>query len=66
LLSVAEAQLKATGGTWWPADRVEFQKNFKFLQDRLGEHEFAEAWSSGQSMKLDAALTFVLEESIPG
>jgi predicted ATPase/Tfp pilus assembly protein PilF len=65
LLGVAEAQLTATGGTWWPADRVEFQRNVKFLQDRLGEDEFAEAWNSGQAMKLDAALAFVLERSNP-
>jgi predicted ATPase/Tfp pilus assembly protein PilF len=66
LLGVAEAQLTATGATWWPADRVEFQRNYEFLQERLGEDEFAEAWNSGQSMKLDAALAFVLEDSNPG
>lgn len=65
LLGMAEAQLTATGATWWPADRVEFQRNFEDLRDRLGEDEFATAWDSGQAMKLDAALAFVLERSHP-
>jgi predicted ATPase len=61
LLSVAEAQLTATGATWWPADRVEYEKNFKVLRDKLGEDEFEVIWNSGQVMKLDEALTLVLE-----
>jgi len=63
LLGVAEAQLTATGATWWPADRVEYEKNLKVLRNSLGEDEFTTAWNSGQAMKLDAALAFVLEES---
>lgn len=63
LLGAAEAQLTATGGTWWPADRNEIQRNLEILKDRLGEEELAAAWNSGQGMKMDEALTFVLDKN---
>jgi hypothetical protein len=42
---------------------LNFRGIFDFLQDRLGEDEFAEAWNSGQAMRLDDALAFVLEQA---
>jgi predicted ATPase len=63
LLGTAQAQLTATGATWWPADRVEFEKNLKALRDSLEEGEFTMAWKSGQTMQLDTALAYVLEGS---
>jgi predicted ATPase/Tfp pilus assembly protein PilF len=63
LLGAAEAQLTAIGGTWWPADRVEFQRNYQYVQEQLGEDEFREAWDSGQAMTLAEALNFLAEKS---
>jgi predicted ATPase/Tfp pilus assembly protein PilF len=61
LLSVAESHLTATGATWWPSDRVEFEMNLKVLRSNLGEEEFEKVWNSGQMMKLDEAFALIME-----
>ncbi len=58
LFSTAESLLKATGGAWWPADRVEVERNREIMRSALGEAEFAAAWKKGQTMTLEQAITF--------
>jgi len=58
LLSAAEAILKGTGGAWWPADRIEVEKNHAFLRSALTEGEFAAAQEKGMAMSLEQALTY--------
>ena len=36
MLSAAETVLKVTGGAWWPADRVEVERNREMMQSALG------------------------------
>ena len=43
LLSAAEACLRATGGAWWPADRLEVEANRQLLHEELDEPTFAAA-----------------------
>jgi tetratricopeptide (TPR) repeat protein len=62
LLSAAEALLKASGSTWWPADRVEYERNLATLRAALSEAAFAAAWAEGQAMTLERAIAYALEQ----
>jgi hypothetical protein len=46
---------------WWPADRVEVDRNLEILWDLQEENDYTEAWDAGQRMSLDEALEFVME-----
>jgi hypothetical protein len=50
--------LKATGGAWWPADRVEVEANQALIRSMLSETELAEAQANGRVMTLVQALSF--------
>ena len=58
LLSAAESLLKATGNAWWPADRVEVDRNREMMQSALGTDEFAKARRAGDAMNIDQAIAF--------
>jgi hypothetical protein len=62
LLGAAEALLKASGSTWWPADRVEYERNLATLRAALSEAAFAAAWAEGQAMTLERAIAYALEQ----
>ena len=40
MLSAAETVLKATGGAWWPADRVEVERNQEMIRTALGDEKW--------------------------
>ena len=61
LLSAAESLLKATGGAWWPADRVEVEANQEFIRSALSEWELTAAQTKGKAMTLEQALAFASE-----
>jgi tetratricopeptide (TPR) repeat protein len=63
MLGSAEALLGATGGAWWPADRVEVEKTRSILQSELSKDEFTATWSEGQRMSLEQAIAFVSNDS---
>lgn len=58
MLGAAETLLKITGGAWWPADRVEVERNTEMMRSALGEQEFNTAWATGKSMSLEQAIDF--------
>jgi len=62
LLSAAESILKITGGAWWPADRVEVERNLETLRFALTADEFANAQKTGAAMNIDQAIAFVSNE----
>ena len=62
LLGAAEALLGASGAAWWPADRVEVERNRQLLQAALAQDEFATAWETGAAMTIDQAIEFALDE----
>jgi tetratricopeptide (TPR) repeat protein len=63
LLSAAESILKITGGAWWPADRVEVERNREMLQSALSADEFAKAQKTGAAMNIDQAIAFASNET---
>ncbi|MBK7316935.1 tetratricopeptide repeat protein [Candidatus Villigracilis affinis] len=63
MLSAAESVLKITGGAWWPADRVEVERNRAMMQSALGPDEFAKAQKTGAAMNIDQAIAFAMDEA---
>jgi hypothetical protein len=63
MLGAAEALLKVTGGAWWPADRVEVERNREMMQSALTADEFTKAWKTGGAMTIDQAIAFASNES---
>ena len=63
MLGAAEALLGATGGAWWPADRLEVEKTRSIVQSELSQDEFTVSWSAGQRMSLEQAISFVSDDS---
>jgi hypothetical protein len=55
--------LKITGGAWWPADRVEVERNREMLRSALTADEFAEAQRAGEAMNIDQAIAFASIEA---
>jgi tetratricopeptide (TPR) repeat protein len=59
LLGAAESQLKAFGGAWWPADRVEIDRAKERMQSALGDR-FDGLWEQGQSMSVEEAIAYAV------
>jgi hypothetical protein len=58
LLNAAESLLKGTGGAWWPADRVEVERNRDMMRSALDASKFAKAQEIGAAMNIDQAIAF--------
>ncbi len=58
LLSAAQALLAATGAAWWPADRVEVERDLGILRQSMVTAQFDTAWEAGRKMSLAAAISF--------
>jgi tetratricopeptide (TPR) repeat protein len=63
LLGAAEAMLSALGGAWWPADRVEYERNVAAIRAALTEEAFAVVWAEGQTMTLEQAIAYASEQA---
>ena len=63
MLSAAESLLQVTGGAWWPADRVEVERNQEIIHDALDENELAAAQEKGVAMTLEQALAFATDRT---
>jgi predicted ATPase len=63
MLSAAESLLMSMGGAWWPADRVEVERNREMMRSALGTDEFTKAWKAGEAMTIDQAIAFATNES---
>jgi tetratricopeptide (TPR) repeat protein len=63
LISAAESLLKVTGGAWWPADRVEVERNLAMLRSTLPADVFAKAQKAGKAMNIDQAIAFATNEA---
>ena len=61
MLSAAENVLKVTGGAWWPADRVEVERNQEMIRSALSEEGYAIEQKKGTAMTLEQALAFASE-----
>jgi predicted ATPase len=56
LIGAASALLNQTGGSWWPADRVEYERNINIIKGGLEEKVFEMAWNEGQEMTLEEVI----------
>jgi predicted ATPase len=63
LLGAAEALLRASDSTWWPADRAEYERNLAAIRAALTEEEFAVVWAEGQAMTLEQAIAYASEQA---
>ena len=61
LLTAAESLLKTTGGAWWPADRLEVERNQEMIRTALGDEKWMAAQKKGTAMTLEQALAFASE-----
>jgi len=61
MLAAAESLLQITGGAWWPADRLEVERNRELIRSALAEAELTAARGQGQAMTLEQALAFASE-----
>lgn len=52
LLGSASTLIEETGGSWWPADRVEIERIDQTIKQQLGDDEFYSDWKSGRRMEL--------------
>lgn len=59
LLGAASALIAQTGGSWWPADRVEYERNLLKIKDGLARDVFEATWKAGQGMTLDETTAMV-------
>ena len=62
MLAAAESILQATGGDWWPADRLEVEQNREFIKSALPADELTKAWETGKTMGIDHAIAFASNE----
>lgn len=60
-LAAAEAQIRASGSSWWPADRIEVQRNLTLIQAALDSETFTAAWTQGQALSLAQAIAEALD-----
>jgi tetratricopeptide (TPR) repeat protein len=58
LLAAAQARLRASHASWWPADRGEVERNRAAIRAALGEAEFEAAWLAGEKMSLEQAIAY--------
>ena len=61
LLMAAESLLKTAGGAWWPADRVEVERNQEMIRTALGDEKWITVQQKGAAMTLEQALAFASE-----
>jgi predicted ATPase len=62
MLSAGQSLLFSTGGDWWPADRIEVERNRDLIKAALSGEELAEARKKGEAMTTDQAIAFASNE----
>ena len=63
LLGAAQTILDETGASWWPADRVDVERNLEKVRQSLMQTQFSTAWETGTKMDLSAAIAYVKGDS---
>lgn len=56
MLGAASALLDQTGGSWWPADRVEYERNLLRIKAGMAGDVFERTWKVGDAMTLNEAI----------
>jgi hypothetical protein len=63
LFGVVDGLLHALGFHLHPVDRMEYERGRAAARELLSEEAFQSAWKSGQSIPLEQAITYALEEA---
>ena len=63
LLAAAATLLNTFGAAWWPADRVEYERNLAATRAALNKESFGAAWAEGQAMTLEGAIAYASEKA---
>jgi predicted ATPase len=58
LLSASQALLSSFGAAWWPADRIEVERNLELVRSAVEPEEFESLWKRGEKFSLDEAVNF--------
>ena len=58
MLGAAQTLLQSTGGDWWPADRLEVERNYDLISSSLIDEDFQRAWGRGKAMDIDQAISY--------
>jgi predicted ATPase/class 3 adenylate cyclase len=60
LLSASDALLSSFGAAWWPADRVEVERNLDITRSAVEPDDFDSLWEKGKAFSLEEAVDFSL------
>ena len=63
LLGAAQALRELSDSSMTPPERAEYEQALATLREQLGQEKFQQAWKFGQSMSMDQAIIFALDES---
>ena len=61
LMSASEALLNSFGAAWWPADRVEVERNLELMRSAVEADEFEDLWQKGEKFSLEQAVEFATD-----
>jgi predicted ATPase len=63
LLGAAQALRELIDSSMTPPERAEYDQALATLREQLGQEKFKQAWKFGQSMSMDQAVLYALDES---
>lgn len=58
LLAASESLLHSFGAAWWPADRIEVERNLELVRVAVEPDEFEALWLIGEKFSLEEAVKF--------
>ena len=58
LLSASGALLESFGADWWPADRIEVERNLEISRSAVEPDYFKDLWDQGAGLSLEEAVNF--------
>ena len=62
LLGAATNLLDQTGGSWWPADRVEIERIHNLLKNEMDRDDHEASLGAGQTITVEGAVSMVMDE----
>jgi predicted ATPase/Tfp pilus assembly protein PilF len=64
LIGAAKTLLGTLGAAWWPADRIEYDRNLATIRATLDARTFAAVWTEGMAMALEQATAYASDEAV--
>ena len=63
LLSASEALLHSFGAAWWPADRIEVERNLDLTRSSVEPDTFEKLWNRGKNFNLEQAVGYAINSA---